>query len=208
MEISELSARVRNETGKGVARRLRKIGLVPAVVYGSKTKPVMLSVNSSELIKILKGKEENVFINLSVDNGKKTEKFTLIKELQTEPLTGRFLHIDFCEIDKERAITLDIPVHFTGMAAGVEVGGDLHHVKREIKVSCLFSALPDFIEVNVSALGIGDSMKVQDLTLPPGITLLDPAETILASVTAAKTTVKVEQVEEQEPEEPQEETDK
>ncbi len=206
MEISELKASYRKDIGKGFARRLRKDGFVPAVVYGSKTEPVLLSVNSAELMKILKGKEENVFINLHVDNGKKIEKFTLIKELQIEPVSGKFLHIDFFEIDKKQAITLDIPIHFTGVAPGVETGGDLHHVKRDIKVSCLFAVLPEFVEVDVSGLNIGDSIKVHDIKLPEGITVLDPEDTIIASVTAPKVTVKVEQVEEQEQvtEEPQE----
>jgi len=204
MEISELKASRRTDIGKGVARRLRKNGFVPAVVYGSKTEPILLSVNSADLTKILKGKEENVFINLHVDNGKKMEKFTLIKELQIDPVSGRFLHIDFFEIDKKQSITLDIPIHFTGEAAGVETGGDLHHIKRDIKVSCLFAALPEYIEVDVSGLNIGDSIKVDDIKLPEGITVLDPEDTIIASVTAPKVTVKVEQVEEQVPEEPQE----
>jgi large subunit ribosomal protein L25 len=208
MEISELKASRRKDTGKGIARRLRKDGFVPAVVYGSKTEPVLLSVNSAELMKILKGKEENVFINLHVDNGNKIEKFTLIKELQIEPVSRKFLHVDFFEIDKKQAMTIDIPIHFTGVAPGVETGGELHHIKRDIKVSCLFAVLPDFVEVDVSGLNIGDSIKVHDIKLPEGITVLDPEDTIIASVTAPKVTVKVEQAEaeeqEQEPEESQE----
>ena len=206
MEISELKASRRKDTGKGIARRLRKDGFVPAVVYGSKTEPVLLSVNSAELMKILKGKEENVFINLHVDNGNKIEKFTLIKELQIEPVSRKFLHVDFFEIDKKQAITLDIPIHFTGVAPGVETGGELHHIKRDIKVSCLFAVLPEFVEVEVSGLNIGDSIKVHDIKLPEGITVLDPEDTIIASVTAPKVTVKVEEVAEleQEPEESQE----
>ncbi|HVO66833.1 MAG TPA: 50S ribosomal protein L25/general stress protein Ctc [Syntrophales bacterium] len=210
MEISELKANRRKDIGKGVARRLRKDGFVPAVVYGSKAETILLSVNSAELTKILKGKEENVFINLQVNNGKKMEKFTLIKELQIEPVSGKFLHIDFFEIDKNQSITLDIPIHFIGTAVGVETGGDLHHIKRDIKVSCLFSVLPEFIEVDVSGLNIGDSIKLLDIKLPEGVTVLDPEDTIIASVTAPKVTVKVEQVEEQVAEEPQEpeQTDK
>lgn len=195
MEISELKATLRNSTGKGVARRLRMSGLVPAVVYGHKKEALLLTVNSSELTKLLKGKEENVFINLLVENGKKIEKFTLIKELQINPVTGKFIHVDFCEIDKKQAITLDIPIHFTGEAIGVEAGGDLHHVKREIRVSCLFEVLPDFVEVDMSQLHIGDSIKVKDLKLPEGITVLDHEDTILASITAPKITVKAEPAE-------------
>ena len=196
MEISELKARVRKDTGKGVARRLRKDGMVPAILYGPKTEPVLLAVNSSHLLKLLKGKEENVFINLMVENGDTFEKFTLIKELQIEPVSRKFFHVDFCEIDMDNAMILDIPIHFKGEAAGVETGGDLHYVKRDIKVSCLFAVLPDFVEVDVSGLQIGASIKVQDITLPDGITVLDAEDTILASVTAPKTAVKAERTEE------------
>jgi large subunit ribosomal protein L25 len=199
MEISELKASLRTTSGKGVSRRFRKEGLTPAVFYGPKTEAVLLTVNSSDLMKILKGKEENIFINLLIGNGKKMTKFTLIKELQIDPLSGKFLHVDFCEIDMEHAITVDVPIHFKGQAIGVENGGDLHHIRREIKVSCLFTVLPEFVEVDISGLNIGDSIKVQEIKLPDGVNVLDPHDTIIVSVTAPRVVVKAEPVvEEQE----------
>jgi large subunit ribosomal protein L25 len=178
--------------------------MVPAIFYGPKTESVLLAVSSSDLRKLLKGKEENVFINLIVENGKIIQKFTLIKELQIEPVSRKFLHVDFYEIDMEKTMTLDIPIHFTGDAIGVETGGDLHYVKRDIKVSCLFAVLPEFIEVDVSGLQIGDSIKVHDIKLPDGVTVLDTEDTILATISAPKTAVKAEPGEEQETAEPQE----
>ncbi len=192
MEISELKASLRTTSGKGVSRRFRKAGLTPAVFYGPKSETVLLTVNSSDLTKILKGKEENIFINLQIGNGSKMEKFTLIKELQIDPLSGNFFHVDFCEIDLEHAITIDVPIHFKGQAVGVDNGGDLHHIRREIKVSCLFTALPEFIEVDISSLNIGDSIKVQDVKLPDGVNVLDPQDTIIASVTAPRIVVTAE----------------
>jgi large subunit ribosomal protein L25 len=200
MEISQLKASLRKTSGKGVARRLRKDGMTPAVFYGPKTEPVLLAVNSSDLMKILKGKEENIFINLLISNGGQMEKFTLIKELQIDPLSRKFLHVDFCEIDMEHAITLDVPIHFKGQAIGVDNGGDLHHIKREIKVSCLFTVLPEFVEVDVSGLEIGDSIKVRDIKLPDGVNVLDPQDTIIASVTAPKAVVTAEPVAEEQEE--------
>ncbi|MGC9976409.1 MAG: 50S ribosomal protein L25/general stress protein Ctc [Syntrophales bacterium] len=200
MEISELKASLRTTSGKGVSRRLRKAGLTPAVFYGPKSETVILAVNSSDLMKILKGKEENIFINLLIGNGSKMEKFTLIKELQIDPLSGKFLHVDFCEIDLEHEITVDVPIHFKGQAIGIDSGGELHHIKREIKVSCLFTALPEFVEVDISSLDIGDSIKVQDIKLPDGVNVLDPQDTIIASVAAPRIVVTTEPtaVEEQE----------
>lgn len=200
MEISELKATLRKTSGKGVSRRLRREGMTPAVFYGPKTEPVLLAVNSTDLKKILKGKEENIFINLQIVNGGQTGKFTLIKELQIDPVSRKFLHVDFCEIDMERAITLDIPIHFKGQSIGVENGGDLHHIRREIKVSCLFTVLPEFVEVDISLLNIGDSIKVQDIRLPDGVNVLDPQDTIIASVTAPKAVVKAEEAVEEEQE--------
>jgi large subunit ribosomal protein L25 len=197
MEISELKASQRKTSGKGVSRRLRKEGMTPAVFYGPKTEPVLLVVNSSDLKRILKGKEENIFINLQIGNGRHMEKFTLIKELQIDPVSRKFLHVDFCEIDMQRAITVGVPIHFKGHAIGIDNGGDLHHIKREIAVSCLFTVLPEFIEVDISGLDIGDSIKVQDIKLPDGVNVLDPQDTILASVTAPKAVVKAETVEEE-----------
>ena len=197
MEISELKASQRKTSGKGVSRRLRKEGMTPAVFYGPNSEPVLLSVNSTDLKKILKGKEENIFINLLIGNGAQMQKFTLIKELQIDPVSRKFLHVDFCEIDMEHAITVDVPIHFKGEAIGIDNGGDLHHIKREIKVSCLFTVLPEFVEVDISGLNIGDSIKVQDIKLPDGVNILDPQETIIASVTAPKAVVKAETVEEE-----------
>jgi len=197
MEISQLKASLRKTSGKGVARRLRKDGMTPAVFYGPTTEPVLLAVNSSDLMKILKGKEENIFINLLIGNGGQMEKFTLIKELQIDPLSRKFLHVDFCEIDMEHAITLDVPIHFKGQAIGVDNGGDLHHIKREIKVSCLFTVLPEFVEVDVSGLEIGDSIKMRDIKLPDGVNVLDPQDTIIASVSAPKAVVTAAPVEEE-----------
>ncbi len=200
MEISELKASLRNTSGKGVSRRLRKDGLTPAVFYGPKTEAVLLAVNSSDLMKILKGKEENIFINLLIGNDGQMEKFTLIKELQIDPVSRKFLHVDFCEIDMEHAITVDVPIHFKGEAIGIDNGGDLHHIRREIKVSCLFTVLPEFVEVDISGLGIGDSIKVQDIKLPDGVNVLDPHDTIIASVTAPRAVVTAEPVAEEQEE--------
>jgi large subunit ribosomal protein L25 len=100
-------------------------------------------------------------------------------------------------------MTIDVPIHFSGTATGVETGGELHHVKREIKISCLFTVLPNFVEVDVSGLQIGDSLKVHDIKLPDGITVLDPEDTIIASVAAPKTAVKAERTEGEEAQEAQ-----
>ena len=189
MEINELKANIRSQSGKGTARQLRSAGFMPAVFYGPKSESIRLSVNSSELKKILKGKEETVFIKLLIGNGQDVEKLSMIKELQIEPLSGKFLHADFYEISMDQKVTFDVAIHFTGVPTGVEIGGgELHHLKRELKISCLPTVLPDFIEVDVKNLDIGESLKVQDIKLMDGITVIDAEDTAIATVSTTRVT--------------------
>ncbi len=189
MEATELRACIRTESGKGPARRFRKEGLMPAVFYGRGEKAIHLSVNAAELLKIVRTQKENVFIKLVIDGEKKLEKLSLIKELQIEPVSRRFYHADFYEIRMDQRLTLDVPLHFAGIPVGVVNGGELQHLKRDLKISCLPSALPDSIEIDVTGLEIGDSIKVQDIRVPEGITVLDPGDVGVAMVAIVKVSV-------------------
>ena len=120
------------------------------------------------------------------DGGKKIEKLSLIKELQVQPLTGKFYHADFYEVDLKHKLTFEVSLRYIGKSIGVENGGELQHIKREIKVSCLPANLPDHIDVDVSALDIGDSFKVKELKLADGITVLDPPDAAVAAVAMIK----------------------
>lgn len=189
MEATELKALTRKETGKGPARRFRKEGSVPAVFYGRGEEAIPLSVDADELLKIIKQKKENIFIKLVIDGDKHLEKLSLIKELQVEPVSRRFYHADFYEIRMDHKLTLDVPLHFLGIPVGVTNGGELQHLKRELKVSCLPSVLPDFIEIDVAGMDIGDSIKVQDIPVPEGISVLDPGDVGVAMVAMVKVSV-------------------
>ena len=189
MEATELKACIRNQSGKGPARRFRKEGLIPAVFYGRGEEAIHLSVNAAELLKIIRVQKENVFIKLVIDGEKKLEKLSLIKELQIEPVSRRFYHADFYEIRMDQRLTLDVPLHFAGIPVGVVNGGELQHLKRDLKISCLPSALPDSIEIDVTGLEIGDSIKVQDIRVPEGITVLDPGDVGVAMVAIVKVSV-------------------
>jgi len=189
MEATELKACIRNTSGKGPARRFRKEGLIPAVFYGRGEEAIHLSVNAAELLKIIRAKKENVFIKLRIDGEKNLEKLSLIKELQIEPVSRRFYHADFYEVRMDHRLTLDVPLHFAGIPAGVVNGGELQHLKRDLKISCLPSVLPDFIEIDVSGLEIGDSIKVKDIRVPEGIAVLDPGDVGVAMVAIVKVSV-------------------
>lgn len=201
MEAIALNALMRKETGKGPARRLRIAGGVPAVFYGPRSETVLLSVNASDLLKLLRKREENVFIRLIIeDNGEKHEKMSMVKEVQMEPVSRRFYHADFYEISMDRPFTFNVPIHFKGLPAGVENGGELQHVRRELKVSCLPTKLPDFIEVDISGINIGDHLRVSDVMAIDGLTLLDAGEFVIASISAPKAVIV--KTETEEPEEP------
>ncbi|MDI6742639.1 MAG: 50S ribosomal protein L25 [Smithella sp.] len=188
MEVTDLAAQVRKEQKKGPSRRLRDEGFVPAVFYGRATENILLAVKSDALMKLHKDKKDHAFIKLVIDNGegKKVEKLSLIKELQTQPLTGKFYHADFYEVDEKRKVTMDVALNFTGKAIGVESGGELQHLRRTVKISCLPLNLPDHVEVDVTNLAIGDSIRVRDLQVADGITILDRPDTSVAAVAVVK----------------------
>lgn len=188
MEVTDLAVQVRKEHKKGPARRLRQKGLVPAVFYGRSAENILLAVKSDELIKLHKDKKDHAFIKLIIDDGsaKKMEKLSLIKELQIQPLTGKLYHADFYEVDEKRKITMDVSLRFVGKTIGVENGGELQHIKREVRVSCLPLNLPDHIDVDVTDLNIGDSLKIRDLKVAEGITILDRPDTAVAAVAVVR----------------------
>ncbi|MDO9527599.1 MAG: 50S ribosomal protein L25/general stress protein Ctc [Syntrophales bacterium] len=200
METIELKAYTRNEFRKGSARRLRKQGLIPAVFYGATVKSIPLTVNSSELVKLLGTvKGESKFIKLTIeDDGDKVEKLSIIKDLQVNPISRNPLHADFYEIRMDHKIIMDIPIRLTGQSVGIEEGGDLQFSKRNLKVSALPSSIPDLIEVDISNLNIGDSVKVEDVVLGEDIEILDPPDVMIVAVVAER--VAVLEVEEEEAE--------
>jgi len=188
MEVTDLAAQVRKEQKKGPSRRLRQEGFVPAVFYGRAAENILLSVKNDELTKLRKDKKDHAFIKLIIDDGgsKKLEKLSLIKELQLQPLTGKLYHADFYEVDVKRKITMDVALSFLGNAVGVEKGGELQHLRRNVKVSCLPLDLPDHIDVDITSLEIGDSVRIRDLKAADGITFLDRPDTSVVSVAAVK----------------------
>jgi len=185
-EQIKLSATSRTEKGKGVAKRLRREGKLPAVVYGHKTAPIALTIDSKQLLKlIVEGKSEHKLFSLSIEgNGTPLEKTVMIKELQIDPLKRNFLHVDFFEVAMDEEITLSLVIKLVGEAPGVEMGGVLQQVRREIEIRCLPSQIPDTVEVDVSTLNIGDSVHLNDIQLPEGVKVLDDADLTIATVLA------------------------
>lgn len=198
MELLELKAAIRTDTGKGQARVLRGEGRLPAVLYGPNTEPVMLSVNISELEGALKGGSAGqALLNITVDGGGKGPYTAMIKELQISPLSRDYLHVDLYEVDMNRKINVMIPVTTTGTSVGVEMGGMLQIIRRELEVLCLPGAIPESITVDITELNIGDSVHVSDIKVGEGVEIPDDVDfTILTILSAAKVEEEEEELEE------------
>jgi large subunit ribosomal protein L25 len=166
LEIFDFKASVRTRKGNGAARVLRAEGRVPAVLYGPKTEPVTLSVDTKDLETVLKqGAAGQLLLNLIVENGETFNRPAMIKEVQRKPLSREFLHVDFYEIDMHRKIVVPIPVATTGKCKGVEAGGMLQIIRRELEVLCLPTQIPATIDIDITDLDMGESIHVEDIPL-------------------------------------------
>ena len=195
MEQINLNARIRKVTGNNPARSLRREGRIPAVLYGPKTKPILLSVDSKEFEQVVKKSTiGSVLLNLMIQNGNTESRPAMVKELQTHPVTQRFLHVDFYEVDMQRKIKVMVPVVVRGKAKGVEEGGLLQIAHREIEVLCLPTEIPESFEVDVTDLDIGDAIHLEDIQAVGNIEIVAEANVTVVSVLAPK--VEVEAVEE------------
>ena len=201
MEQIELNATVREKVGKGPARALRRDGRMPAVLYGPDQEPILLSINVKELQKLSKKYNlSQVPLNLKIGDGKSTAKKVMVKELQTHPVSMNYLHVDLYEIAMDRKIKVNVPVVAKGKSQGVELGGVLQIVRRELEVLCLPSEIPDSIEIDITDLDIGDSVHVDEL--PFGEEIEIPGDTNFTVLTILSPRVEVvEEVEEEELEE-------
>ena len=172
MKQLELNATIRKTRGNGPARSLRREGRFPGVLYGPGTQPVMLSLNVRDFEHVVqKGNIRRTIFSLSIQNGSTVTKPAVIKELQTHPVSGQFLHVDFYEIDMNRKLRVMVPLVPKGKAKGEEFGGMLQIIEREIAVFCLPQEIPDSLEIDVSELGVGDALHVKDIALPGGVEL-------------------------------------
>lgn len=190
MEGKTLATALRSERKKGAARRLRREGRIPGIVYGHQA-PEAISIDAHEFSTKFKHISESTIITL--DAGEKSFD-VLIKDYQEDVLTGRLLHIDFYEIEAGKSVTTHISVHVHGSPKGVREGGILEHPLYEIEIECLPKDLPEDIKIDVSELEIGDSLHVSDLKAPEGVTILTNEDQVVALVSAPQ----AEEVEEEE----------
>lgn len=184
MRQVSLSAVKRDKTGKECAKKLRKQGLIPAIVYGHNFDPVPISVKANELESILhKYKGETLLFNLEVQNGETQRIQAILKDYQLHPVTDKIIHLDFVAIKEGETVSIDVPLEFVGRPVGLTKGGVIEIFMHDLTVECLPSNIPDKIQVDISNLDLGDVLHVKDIKVPEGVKVLDdPEDTVITIV--------------------------
>jgi large subunit ribosomal protein L25 len=178
----KLTVSERTELGSRESRRLRRQGLVPGVIYG-RSKPVAITIGERDLRAALSGSAgTHAVLDVAIDGG--SEHSAILKEFQRDKLRGTILHVDLQEVRLDQPIHSAVAVVLTGEPAGVKEGGVLSQVTNEVNVEALPLEIPQHLEIDVSQMHIGDTLRLSELRVPDGVTLLDdPEETVLATVT-------------------------
>ena len=196
MERPVIKAEIREGKGKGMARKLRERGLIPAVFYGPHSKTIPLIVDPKELSLTLQTEAGgNVLIDLDIRKGDQSErKVVMVKELQFDHLQNRALQTDFYEVAMDVMVTVEVPIHLLGKPEGTKMGGILEQVRRVIEVQCLPGNIPKSIDIDVSALKIGDSIHINEIRVEKAKILSDTNFTIATVVPPIAEEKKVEEV--------------
>lgn len=179
-----LNLRTRNDSGKGVARKLRRAGRVPGVIYGGGESPVLVSMEARAALNLFQSiSVENTILQLTVDDSESER--ALVREVQVHPYRTELLHVDFLRVQRGVAIEVHVPIHITGVPEGVKLGGVLDQVLHDIVVKCVPSRIPPSIDIDVTDLGPGEVVRAGDLELPEDVVgISDPDLTVCAVVTA------------------------
>ncbi len=182
MQTVELEAALRSGNGKGPARRLRRAGKVPAVFYGPKRPATTIVIDAKEFLQKVSALEGSHLIRFRSPTDDIADHVALVKEAQYHPVTGAVLHADFYEVDMTQRLRVRVPLHFSGKAAGVALGGILQPVQRDVEVECLPSDIPEFLDVDVTALDIHDAVHVSQLQAPQGVRVCYDTDATLVTV--------------------------
>ena len=180
MQMQELTIKRRVETGKQVAKRLRRAGVVPAVLYGG-ARPEAITIDPKAVLRIIHGHEGSTQLLTLTFEGGDGSRMAIIRDLQFDPVSERLLHVDLQEVTADRAITVRVAVRPVGEAAGVkDQKGILNLVLHELDISCLPTMIPERIDADVTALMIGDVLTVAELRPPEGVRILnDPGQAVV-----------------------------
>src|SRR5918912_2067203 len=174
----------REKSGKEIAKKLRAAGKVPAVVYGGHKEPVAIEVDRKAVSELVQKSEHGVrSIFLLKMAGTDQQRHAMIKDIQIDPVSRRMTHIDFVRVVMDEVVRVTVPVHLNGTSIGVKEGGILDWQVRDLHGECLPNAIPDKIDIDVTALGSHDYLRVSDLKLPEGVKVLEDPERVIVGVT-------------------------
>ena len=193
----DIKAEKRDVFGKNAARRLRKEGKIPIILYGADTDTVPLIIEKKDLFKILKSESgENTIFNVSFDS--KTTN-AMIKEIQRDPVSDEILHTDFIQIAMDKTIEVSVPLLFEGEAIGVKAeGGFVDVITREVEIECLPRDIPEQIAIDISGLHLNQSLKIKDLSPPEGVEILNDPNTVIVHIEPPQAEEEVVEEEEEE----------
>lgn len=182
METLEIRVDARDKKRKRDAKRLLRNGKIPGILYGPKTQAIALALDKREFSSRVADLEGSHLVRLKSESSALADKVALVKAMQHHPISGDVIHTDLYEVDLSAKITVNVPLHFIGKAEGVVRGGILQPIVREIEVECLPLDIPAFFDVDVSALDIGDSVHIEELTMPEGVTAVYESNLALVAV--------------------------
>jgi large subunit ribosomal protein L25 len=189
MELAQLKVEMRQGSGKGPARRLRRDNRMPGIIYGRGEESVKVQVDPAEIRAAVRSHEGSLPV-FSIVGVKDAEKLSgsvvLVRELQTDPVTRAYLHVDFMKVDLSKQITVEIPLHFTGKPLGLKMGGIVDEPVRKLEVMCSPLDIPEFIEVDITNLNVGDSVHLKEIRLPSGCSVDTSVDFTVVSVIVPK----------------------
>ena len=186
MDTMNLSAEYRQGTGKGYARKLRRSGLIPALVYRDGVEPLLIKINPHELTHgFEKIGNPNTLVNVQLSD---KERLCLVKEVQRHPVNGRIRHVDFFKVDDTEEIEIEVPIRTTGRAVGVAMGGNLRTVRRSLVIRCKPQHIPRFVEIDVTELDADQFIRASDISAPANTTLVFANDFNIATVIRGRAT--------------------
>ncbi len=187
MKLDSLTAQVRAADGKGAARRLREQGLIPAILYGGQVEPISLELNLREFERLLhRHTGHHAIVQLEIQDKPELNCPALIKAVDRHPVRDVIIHADFQRIRLDQRITVLVPIVLKGRARGAAEGGIIDHQLRELEIECPALEVPEQIEVEVTELGIGDSLHVSDVAAPFRATIRTPQDRTVVAVYAPR----------------------
>ncbi|OFW57734.1 MAG: hypothetical protein A2W01_02620 [Candidatus Solincola sediminis] len=180
---AQLSAESRENTGKESAKKMRREGKIPCVLYGHGFQTLLISLDTKAFKTLMRHQHGlHGLFDLTIAGNKDGKHTVVVKEIQRHPIKDEILHIDFQKIRSDESLTADVAVHFVGEPVGVKAGGTMQHYIYDVNVQCLPKDLPDFIEVDVSGLDVKENLRIQDLPVIEGVRYLNNPDEIVAGV--------------------------